>query len=234
MQAINALQLESLSEPLNWILTGFSQIIGKVIVAAIVLAIFIWVGKFLANFLTDLLQSLGVDRMSGKLQPDNMIGSGNSLLKIISNILYFFLVYFGVITAVGILDLPQLNLILYTVLAVLGQIAFGLIILLIGNFISVLIYNAVNRSEISSFIAAVARYATPGLFLAIALRAMGACQRYRAGLALGSLAVVVALSYGLDGRKAAGKHFAETIQKFKSESDGSNQSSGPHNRPISE
>src|SRR5690606_15234060 len=130
----------------------------------------------------------------------------------------FFLVFSGIITAVEVLRLEYLNLILTEVLFITGSIAFGVLILLIGNFISTLIYNAMIRSAKNSFIASVVRYATLGLFIGIALRAMGIANEIvelAFGLTLGALAVVIALSYGLGGREAAGEHFREIIQKFK-------------------
>lgn len=148
-----------------------------------------------------------------------MIGS-QSLSKIVANVIYFFLVFFGVITAVEILGLERLSMILHDLLELTGQILFGLIILLIGNFISLLIYNTMIRSKDNTFIAGVVRWATLALFIAIALRTMGIANEIvelAFGLTLGAIAVTVALSYGLGGREAAGEHFRDIIRKFRSE-----------------
>jgi len=221
IQAIDALEMESLSNPLNYILNGFIAIIGNVIIAAIILAVFIWGGKYLTRFLAGLFQNLKIDEMAEKLQMKNMIGD-QSLSKLIANVLYFFIIFFGVITAVEILELDQLTVILYEILAVTGSIAFGLVILVIGNFISGLIYNAMVRSDKNKFVASVVRYAALVLFLGMALRAMGFANvivEWAFGLTFGAVAVVVALSYGLGGREAAGEHFKEIIQKLKGKED---------------
>lgn len=217
IQAINALQLESISDPLNMILTGFIGMIGHIIIAAVILMIFIWGGKYLTGFLTHLFQNLRFDQMAEKLQLKNMIGN-QSFSKLIANILYFFIIFFGVITAVEVLQLEALTTILYQILAVTGSIAFGIFILVIGNFISVLIYNAMIRSDKNKFISSVVRYATLALFLGMAFRAMGIANEIvelAFGLTLGTVAVVIALSYGLGGREAAGTHFKEIIQKIR-------------------
>src|SRR5690606_38591915 len=145
-------------------------------------------------------RNLGLDRIAEKIQIQNIIGAGQSLSKILGNILYFFLVFFGLITSVEVLGLDQLSLILLEILHVTGAIAFGVLILLLGNFISRLIYNAMSQSDKNNFIASVVRYATLGLFLGISLRSMGIANEIvelAFGLTLGSLAVVIALSYGL-------------------------------------
>lgn len=218
IQAFNALQLEAISEPANDILYGFTEMLGEIIIAALILTVFIWGGKFLADFLEDLFKSLGLDTLAKKIQIQNMIGANQSLSKILANLIYFFLVFFGIITAVEILGLDRLTEILNQILEVTGQIIFGLIILAIGNYISVIIYNTMTRSRENKFIANIVRYASLALFIAIALRTMGIANEIvelAFGLILGALAVAFALSYGLGGREAAGEHFREVLQKFK-------------------
>lgn len=227
IQAMNTLQLEAVSEPANYLLNGFVAIIGDVIVAGIVLFIFIWVGKFVANFLKTIFVNIGVDRAAAKIQIQNMIGN-QSLSAIFANLIYFFLVYFGVLTAVSILGLENLEVILHDVLNLLGQILFGLIILGIGNYISLIIYNTMTSSNKNEFIAGVMRWSCLALFLAIALRTMGIANEIvelAFGLTLGAIAVAVALSYGLGGREPAGEHFKEILKKFRSNSSESNKGS---------
>ncbi len=218
IQAFNALELDAISGPANDILTDFTNLIGEIIIAAVILIIFIWGGRYLANFLEDLFKSLGLDRAAEKIQIHNMIGANQSLSKIVANLVYFFLVFFGIITAVNILGLDQLSETLDQILEVTGQIIFGLIILAVGNYISLVIYNTMSKTRSNNFIASVVRWASLALFLAIALRTMGIANEIvelAFGLILGAIAVAVALSYGLGGRDAAGEHFKEIIQKFK-------------------
>lgn len=221
IQAFNALELDAISGPANDILSGFIGMLGEIIIASLILIIFIWGGKYLSDFLEDLFKSLGLDRSADKIHMQNMIGADQSLSKIIANIIYFFLVFFGVITAVEILGLTQLTDTLNQILELTGQILFGLLILAIGNYISMLIYTTMTKSNNNTFIAGVVRFAALALFIAIALRTMGIANEIvelAFGLILGAIAVAVALSYGLGGRDAAGEHFKEIIQKFRSES----------------
>lgn len=220
IQAFNTLQLEAISQPANDILYGFTELIAEIIIAALILIVFVWGGRYLANFLEDLFISLGLDRTAERIQIDNMIGSGQSLSKLVANLLYFFLVFFGIITAVEILGLSRLTEILHEILEVTGQILFGIIILAIGNYISLLIYNTMTQSGKNQFIAGVVRWSALALFIAIALRTMGIANEIvelAFGLTLGAIAVAVALSYGLGGREAAGEHFRDIIQKFRKE-----------------
>lgn len=228
IQAFNALELKAISEPANNILSNFTNLIGEIIIAAVILIIFIWGGRYLANFLEGLFKSLGLDKAAEKIQIHNMIGANQSLSKILSNLIYFFLVFFGIITAVNILGLDQLTETLNQILEITGQIIFGLIILAVGNYISLVIYNTMSKTRSNNFIASVVRWASLALFLAIALRTMGIANEIvelAFGLILGAIAVAVALSYGLGGREAAGEHFKEIIQKFKEDKADSSPSS---------
>lgn len=220
IQAFNALQMDAISQPANDVLYAFTEMIGQILVAGLVLAVFIWGGKFLANFLEDLFKSMGLDNAAEKIQIHNMIGANQSLSKILANLVYFFLVFFGVITAVEILGLDRLTITLNEILEVTGQIIFGLIILALGNYISLLIYNTMTRSSNNTFIAGIIRWASLALFIAIALRTMGIANEIvelAFGLILGAIAVAVALSYGLGGREAAGEHFKDIIKKLRTE-----------------
>lgn len=221
IQALNALQLNAISQPANNLLSSFIGMIGQILVAGIVLFIFIWGGRFLANFLKDLLRSLGLDRSAEKIQIQNMIGTNQSLSAILANLFFFFIAFFGVITATEILGLNRLTEILNQILNVSGQIIFGLVILAVGNYISLLLYNSMAKSRDNRFIAGVMRWASMALFVAIALRTMGIANEIvelAFALTLGAIAVAVALSYGLGGREAAGEHFRDIIRKFRKES----------------
>ncbi|HUH28190.1 mechanosensitive ion channel [Gelidibacter sp.] len=218
IQAFNALQMNAISGPANEILYKFTDLIGEIIIAALILIIFIWGGKYLASFLSELFRSLGFDRAAEKINIQHMIGANQSLSTLIANLVYFFIVFFGIITAVSILGLDDLSYILNEILSVTGQILFGLVIIAIGNYISMLIYNTMKQSNNNNFIAGIVRAASLALFIAIALRTMGIANEIvelAFGLILGAIAVAVALSYGLGGRAAAGEHFKDIIDKMR-------------------
>ena len=218
IQALNALEINAISGPANDILSNVLGILPKILASFIIITLFVVGGKYLTDFLTDLLKSIGVDSIAEKMHLGSVVGKDQSIAKIISGLLYFFIVFFGILTGVEILELNQLNDILRTILDLTGQILFGLIILIIGNFIATLFYNILSKSENNKFVASIARGAIIALFLAISLRTMGIANsivELAFGLILGAIAVAIALSYGLGGREAAGEHMKEILNKFK-------------------
>lgn len=147
IQAFNALGLDAISGPANDILADFTALIFEILIAAIILAVFIWGAKYHANFLEDLFRSMGLDRAAEKIQIHNMIGKDQSLSKMVANLVYFFLVFFGIITAVETIGLTKLTEILDQIFVLTGEILYGLIILAVVNYISLLIYNSLQQYE---------------------------------------------------------------------------------------
>lgn len=218
IQSLNALQINAISEPANGILSTIMGMIPKFLAAGAIIAIFVVGGKYLTNFLSDLLKSIGTDELAEKLQLSSMIGKEQSLSKLLSGLAYFFLAFTGITIGVGKLDLPQLNEILKTILDLSGQIFFGLVILVMGNFIANIVGNMLSKSDDNKFIASIAKGAIIALFLAISLRTMGIANsivEIAFTAIIGAIAVTIALAYGLGGREAAGEHMKDILNKFR-------------------
>ncbi len=218
IQALNILNLTVITNPANNVLNSIMSLVPKLLGAVVIIALFVIGGRYLTNFVHDFLKSMDTDILAEKLQLDIIMGNSQSLSKIISNLLYFFLVFFGIITAVDLLELAKLSETLNTISALTGQILFGVLILVIGNFIATIIHRILSKADNNKFIASIIRYAVMALFFAMALRTMGIANSIidlAFGLTLGAIAVAVALSYGLGGREAAGNHMKEIIEKLK-------------------
>ncbi len=214
--ALDTLQLNVISDPFKEMLTTFISAIPNVLVAGIIITLFYVAGKFLVGIVKDLLNGFGVDDMAANLNISNIIGKDTSLSTLIANIGFFFLMFTGIVAGVEKLNFPQFSNILNNLLELSAQIFFGLIIMAVGNFIAGIAYKALQENN--AFMASLARVATLGLFLAIALRTMGIANdivNLAFGLTLGAVAVAVALSFGLGGREAAGKQMEHIMQKFR-------------------
>lgn len=216
ISALNILNMSAISEPATEILEQFFAAIPKVLTAALVLIIFVVGGKYLTQLIKDLLTKMNLDSFVDKMYLKEMLG-GLNLSSIIANIAYFFIVTFGLLTAIEKLEFAQLTAILDSVTHLSGKVLFGLVIILIGNFISVIAKNAVPKNDNNSFIASVIRVAVLAIFLAIGLKTMGMADdivNLAFGITLGTVALTVVLSFGLGGREAAGKQMEKILDKF--------------------
>ena len=220
IEALNTLQLEAITQPANNILHELMDAVPQIIGASLLITIFVIGGRFLTTFLKDLLKNIGTDSLSKRLGL-SMIGEDFSLSAALAGISFFFMVFFGVISGVEMLGLDRLATVLHTILNLAGNILFGIVVMIIGNVIATAVFNASSKDGDNKYLAGVLRIAILGLFLAIALRTMGIANsivELAFGLTLGSLAVTIALAYGLGGREAAGKHMEKILKKFQKDS----------------
>ncbi len=218
--ALNILNMDAISQPATAMLETFMGAIPKVLVAAIILIIFIVGGRFISELLKDLLNSMHLNNFFNKINLNSITGNTN-IVKLIGNIVYFFIVIFGVITAVEKLEFTKLTEILNTIIGYAGNILFGLVILAIGNWIATMAYQNFTKKEENKFIGSIIRMAIIAIFLAIGLRTMGIANEIinlAFGLTLGTVAITIALSFGLGGRTAAGKQMEKILDKFNKKS----------------
>ncbi|MEQ9286585.1 MAG: mechanosensitive ion channel [Cyclobacteriaceae bacterium] len=217
IQALNALQLDAITNPANNILHALTDAVPNIIGAVLIVVIFGVGGKFLSSFLGELLGNMGADEFGKKLQLF-IVSEDHSLSKTVANIVYFFIVFFGVVTGIEMLGFDRLSEIFHTILNLLGSILFGLLVMVIGNVVATTVHSGLLKANENSYLAGIARVGIIGLFLAIALRTMGIANsivELAFGLTLGSLAVTIALAYGLGGREAAGKHMEKILKRFQ-------------------
>ncbi len=212
--ALEKLNIDVITIPATNMLNKFLAAVPAIIYATIILLIAVFGGKILKSIVADLLASLKVNDLSHKLKLQHVIGQIN-LANIIANIVFVFIIYIGIIEACKILALQEIAEILDTVLAVIGKIVFGLIILALGNIVADFAAKIFNTSQ---FIKSLIKGVILMIFIAMGLSAMGIANNIielAFGLGLGAIAVAFALAFGLGGKEAAGEEVKEFFNKIK-------------------
>lgn len=215
--ALDTLDFKMISDPAKAMITSLFEAIPNILAAVIILAIFFIIAKLVSQVVGDLCKNLNVDKYSEMTGVNKIMSGDTGLSKLISNLVYAFILFIGVITAVEKLNFGQLSEVLNQILSLSGSIIFGSVILILGNQVSKLVSDYFAQSD-SPALAAITRFATLGLFLAISLKFMNIADdivNLAFGLTLGAVAVAFALSFGLGGREAAGKQMERFFEKFK-------------------
>ncbi len=214
--ALNILNFEAISAPASNMLQSFFEAIPKILVATIIMIVFVVGGRFLSELIRDLLDSLNVNQVMQKAGLTSLTGSTN-IEKLISNIVYAFIILFGLMTAIDKLEFTRLSEMMNTIVELGGNILFGLLILAVGNWIANIASKNFLKSDNNPFIGNIIRVAILAIFLAIGLRRMGIADdiiNLAFGITLGAVALTVVLSFGLGGRAAAGKQMEKILDKF--------------------
>lgn len=214
--ALNILDMRSISDPATGMLQSFFEAIPRILVATIIMIIFVVGGKFLSGMIKDLLDSLNLNEVMKSANLSSFIGKTN-IEKLIANIVYAFIILFGLMTAIDKLEFSKLSEMMNTIANLSGNILFGLVILAIGNWIANIASNNFMKSGDNAFIGGIIKVAILAIFLAIGLRRMGIADdiiNLAFGITLGAVALTVVLSFGLGGREAAGKQMAKILDKF--------------------
>jgi hypothetical protein len=136
---------------------------------------------------------------------------------LIANIVYAFILLFGIMTAIDKLEFTKLSEMMNTIVNLGGNILFGLVILAVGNWIANLASKSFMQSGDNVFVGNIIKVAVLAIFLAIGLRRMGIADdiiNLAFGITLGAVALTIVLSFGLGGREAAGKQMSKILEKF--------------------
>ena len=216
ISAFEILNMDAISEPATGMLNSFFEAIPRILVAALILVVFVVGGKMLSEIIKDLLNSMNINNILSKAGLASITGETN-MVSVIGNLVYAFIVIFGITTALEKLEFESLTVILNIVLAYGAKILFGLVILAIGNWISTLAATNFSKNEDNSFVASIIRVAVLAIFLAIGLKTMGIADdiiNLAFGITLGTVALTIVLSFGLGGREAAGKQMGKILDKF--------------------
>jgi hypothetical protein len=214
--AIDELGMEAVSGPATEMLQKFMAAIPNIIGAALIIGIFYLIAKFIAPALKELLKNLGTDELPQKMGINFM--EGRSLSGIASSVVFFFIMIAGITSGLERLEMGTVVTALNDVMGLSGKILFGLVIMVLGNFVAKVAYNSLSGSKDNAGLASIARVAIMGIFFGIGLNAMGIANEIvnlAFGLTLGAVAVAIALSFGLGGREAAGKQMDHILKRFR-------------------
>ena len=203
--ALGVLNIPAISDPATAMITKLMASVPNIIGAGIILLVAYFVAKFVVFMLTGLLEAANINDLPSKIGLTGVFTESFTPMKLIGGAIMFFSMLTASTAAVNTLGIDVISTIFAKVLEFGGGILVGGIILLVGNFLSTLAHEKLSANG-SVGIANIARFAILGLVLAMGLKAMGLADNIvnlAFALTLGSVAVAVAIAFGLGGRDAA-------------------------------
>lgn len=230
--ALNALEIRAISDPAVAMLEQVLRAIPRIAGSALILAVFYWLGQFLAGLVTQLLQAIGFDRLAAGLglpsapAPEAPAAEGDpsTLVKrrtpseIAGLVVWVGVVLLGAVPAVELLQFAALTDIVEGLLVISGRVLIGALVFGIGLYLANLAHSMVKSlgNPSSGVLAQAARVAILVLVGAMALQQMGVATDIVVlafGLVLGAIAVAVALAFGLGGRDVAAEQIRQWLKR---------------------
>jgi hypothetical protein len=244
--ALRALEISAISDPAVAMLNDILLAVPKIFTAALILAVFYVIGRFISELVTSILSGFGFDNVlqglglppietptaapatptpEGQetvLQPDADESKYRTPSEIVGWIVLVGIVLIGAVAATEVLQFQQLTILVQGILTVSGQVLVGVIVFGIGLYLSNLAFSLIasSGSRQARILAQTARIAIIVLVSAMALQQMGIATNIvnlAFGLLLGAIAVAIAIAFGLGGRDVAAEQIRNWLSSFQND-----------------
>ena len=186
--------------------------IPHIIGAAVILAIFYFVGRLLAKLATKALTKIRFDELPVKLglakKPIKGAGSPSNVVGYTTMV---FMMLFGIMMAADLLGFTAVRELIAVLTQFLGLVILGVVIIGIGILIANFVANILRAAGRSESMISLVKISIIVLSVVLGIRAMGFADDLILlgfGLALGAAALAAAIAFGLGGREVAGELLA--------------------------
>jgi hypothetical protein len=223
LSSLNALALDAVTRPASDMLGQILEAIPLLFAASVLLILAFYVGRLVSHLLVNVLAGAGFDSVLQKIgiAREGVLEGPKRPSELVGTVLLSVIMLFASIEAAGLLGFENLAALLSSLLEFVGQLALGIIVFGVGLFLANLAARTIRASGSAQagILATAARVSVIVLSAAIALRQMGLANEIielAFGALLGSIAVAVAIAFGLGGRDVAAKQIEEWRASLKS------------------
>ena len=212
--ALGTLNLKGVSEPLSNMLKGFTSYIPALVGASLVLAGAIFIGRFISNFLTNFLPTVGFDNsVNSVLMLDDGEGASTSPSKAVGYVAFLITLVVGLSAAVSILGNESLSAAFGTVQEFGGSLLRAAVLIGIGVFLANFMgrfMGAMMDAKLANFI----KYVVMAIFVFMGLNSLdttGQIVSVAFSAFVIAAAVAAAIAFGLGGREWAKQVLSKTF-----------------------
>ncbi len=222
---LQALQVEAISGPATGMLNTLLNAVPAIFGAMLVLGITYLIGRLVAGLVTNVLSSIGFDRVLSLIGLGREPQAGQRTpSEIVGYLVLIGLMLFATIEAAQLLGFGIMADLVAEFLAFAGQVILGLIVFGLGLYLANLAHNVITNTvrTNTALLAQAARLSIIVLATTMALRQMDVAEdivNLAFGLLLGAVAVAIALAFGLGARDLAGRQVEGWLKQFRGSSE---------------
>ncbi|MBL8537342.1 MAG: mechanosensitive ion channel [Hyphomonadaceae bacterium] len=223
--ALDALSIEAISRPATAMLQDILATIPRVIGAALIIFIAYVAGRWIMTLTEEGLKSIGFDAIISSIANAEPVRVGREKMDITPGVdtvdmsrfppsrmiglaVLIGIVLFAAVEAARLLAFTAMAAMLSEVVTLASRVLFGAVIIALGILLANILAAATRREDkaASEIMSVLVRWGVIALATAVGLRFMGLANDIIVlafGLILGSVAVAVAIAFGIGGRDAA-------------------------------
>ena len=134
--ALKVLAIDAISIPATQLLNDVMGTIPKILIAGIIMAVFVFIARFVSGLARKTLPGLGIDSAVSELGILKGADRGMTASGLIASGASFFIILLGSIQALEALEFAALTEALYIVMDMGAKIAFGTFIIFVGVFLA--------------------------------------------------------------------------------------------------
>ena len=215
--AIGIWNIPGVSGPVSELLNTILGYIPRIIGAAIILGIFVFIGRFVSNLAKSTLPALGVDNSLSSIS--SLDGETSNIVpsNIIATVSFVGIALMGLTAAMKALGIPELTNVFNTLLEVGGRVVLGAVIIGAGLFIANFVSKIVAQTA-GDLAGKIIKYATMIIVTFMGLDAMqlgpeivNTAFEYTLGAAAFAAGIGGAIAFGLGGREWAARKLQEWL-----------------------
>lgn len=224
ISALETLDIDGISEPAVGMLGQIMDMIPNIIVAILLVAAGLWVGKWVKTAVTSLLERVGFNSILSKIGLGSLRKSTQTLTisELVGLIAQFIVVLLFTIEALQLVNLDSLVSILTVVLAYIPMVLTAVLILGIGfyagDLVKRIVKSMVRQETEGKLLGNIAKYTIITLAFFMALNQLGVASTIVNAafiLILGGFTIAFGLAFGLGGREAAGRTLNKLSNKME-------------------
>ncbi len=212
ISSLTALKIDSLSNSVAGFFDKLLNATGDILGAALLIFVAFLAGSFVSGLVTQIFENFGFNQLLARLGFASKDEKESNLPSVVVGKLTFLtIIFLAAIAAADILSFTELSRLLRTFMEFGGNIIVGVIVVLIGIWISNFAVSAI-KDKCNSLVTTVVRVAILIFTGAIAIHNMnigGPIVQTAFTLLLGAICVAAALAFGLGGRSFAERKLEE-------------------------
>ncbi|WP_368503043.1 mechanosensitive ion channel [Alkalihalophilus sp. As8PL] len=221
--ALETLELHGIAAPAIAMLNNVLTMIPNIIIAGILIAAGIWLGKWVKRIVSNLLEKVGINQFLNKIGVGNATQAGASMspAEVLGYLAQIVVVLLFTVEALQLVGLSNVVGIINAILAYLPMVIAALVILGVGLYVAniaqkIIMSMIVQRQEAKLF-GNIAKYIIIifAVFMAVdQLQIANTVVNSAFILILGGIALAFGISFGLGGKEFAQRRLAKLEEKM--------------------